>query len=178
MRWLPPHQVELQLHGEEFGDLIKYSAYELLISERFVQSFQAEGLTGLEGFHPVEVRRMHRLRKGNRKPLTAPRYRVAATCFGPAAVDVVLNRMRISEPPTCAECRLTSVEAIHGILLEPGTWKGEDIFRPRGLPGDILVSDRFKRFIERHALTNIRLTPAEQYVWDPSQLGPAPLAQS
>ena len=175
LRWLPPHRVNLELHGEELGDLIKHSAYELLISERFAHSFQAEGLTGLEGFHPVEVLRVRHKRKIVRKSQTPPRSRVVSTCAGRAAVDPVLNRMRISEPPTCSECRLTSVEAVHGITLDPGTWVGEDLFRPRGLPGDILVSERFKHFVERHELTNIRLTPAEQYVWDPSQLGPGPL---
>jgi hypothetical protein len=178
MKWLPPYRVNLELHGEEFGDLIKHSAYALLISERFARFFRAEGLTGLEGFHPVEVLRVRPMRKGTRKSPPVPRYCVASTCFGRAAVDPVLNRMRISEPPPCSECRLTDVEAIHGIVLEPGTWQGEDIFRPRGLPGDLVVSDRFKHFIERHELTNIRLTSAEQYVWDPSHRGAAPLPTS
>jgi hypothetical protein len=37
-----------------------------------------------------------------------------------------------------------------------------DIFRPRGMQGDIVVSERFK-------------SSTEQFVWDPSHLGPAPL---
>jgi hypothetical protein len=172
LKWLPPYRVKLELHGEELGDFIKKSPYDLLISERFAEAFRAEGLTGLEGFHPVEVLRVRRMKKGSRKPLTVPRYSVVSTCFGPAAVDPVLNRMRISEPPTCPECRMTRVDAIHGFVLEPGTWGGEDIFRPRGLVGDLVVSERFKHFVERHELTNMVLTPTEQYVWDPSHLGP------
>jgi hypothetical protein len=174
LKWLPPYRVNLELHGDEFGDFIETSAYELLISERFAQAFRAEDLTGLEGFHPVEVLRVRRMRKRSRKPLIVPRYSVVSTCFGGAAVDPVLNGMRISEPPTCTECRLTGVDAIHGFVLEPGTWRGEDIFRPRGLVGDIIVSERFKDFVERYGLTNMRLTPSEQFVRDPSNLGPAP----
>ncbi|QRO02345.1 hypothetical protein JRI60_02200 [Archangium violaceum] len=58
-------------------------------------------------------------------------------------------------------------EAIHGFSLEPCSWQGEDIFRPRGLYGSLVVSERFERFVARHEFTNMRLTPTEQYVWDP-----------
>nr|AYM53524.1 hypothetical protein [Cystobacter fuscus] len=70
---------------------------------------------------------------------------------------------------------MSGIDTIHGFTLEPGTWRGEDIFRPRGLVGDLVVSERFKDFVERHGLTNMRLTPTEQFVRDPSHLGPAPL---
>ncbi len=70
------------------------------------------------------------------------------------------------------------VNAINGFVLEPGTWGGEDIFRPRDLPGDIVVSERFKDFVELHGWTNMVLTPTEQFVWDPSNLGPAPLPKA
>jgi hypothetical protein len=176
--WLPPYRAELELHGQELGDLLKVPGYELLISERFAEAFRAEGLTGLEGFHPVEVLRVRRRGKGSRKPLAVPRYQVVSPCYGRGAVDKVLNRVRTPEPPTCPECRATGVDAIHGFVLEPGTWAGEDIFRPRGMQGDIVVSERFKDFAERHQLTNVVLTPTERYVWDPGNLGPAPLPTS
>ncbi|ATB42024.1 hypothetical protein CYFUS_007500 [Cystobacter fuscus] len=175
LKWLPPYRVNLELHGDALGDFIKNSAYDLLISERFAEAFRTEELIGLEGFHPVEVLRVRRMRKGPRKPVTVPRYFVVSTCFGPAAVDLVFSRMRISEPPSCPECRMSGIDTIHGFTLEPGTWRGEDIFRPRGLVGDLVVSERFKDFVERHGLTNMRLTPTEQFVRDPSHLGPAPL---
>ena len=173
--WLPPYRVELELHGQEFGDFIDDAGYEFLISERFAEAFRAEGLTGLEGFHPVEVLRVRRRGKKALKPITVPRYQVVWPCYGRGAVDKVLNRVRTSEPPTCPECRSSGIDAIHGFVLEPGTWGGEDIFRPRGMQGDIVVSERFKEFVERHGLTNMVLTPTEQYVWDPGNLGPAPL---
>ncbi|OJH38658.1 hypothetical protein BON30_20715 [Cystobacter ferrugineus] len=175
LTWLPPYRVKLELHGEELGDFIDGVGYELLVSERFVEAFRAEGLTGLEGFQPVEVVRVRRMTKRSRKPLTVPRYFVVWPCFGRAAVDLVLNRVRVSSPPTCTECRATGIDATHGFVLEPGTWAGEDIFRPRGMQGKVVVSERFKDFVERHGLTNMVLTPTEQYVRDPSHLGPAPL---
>jgi hypothetical protein len=175
LRWLPPYRVELKLYGEELGDFIKNSAYGLLISERVAEAFRAEGLTGLEGFHPVEVLRVRSKKKRAGKALTVPRYCVVFPCYGRAVVDPVLNRVRIRKTPTCTECRSAGVDAINGFVLEPGTWGGEDIFRPRGLPGDIVVSERFKDFVERHGWTNMVLTPTEQFVWDPGKLGPAPL---
>jgi hypothetical protein len=175
LTWLPPYRVELELHGEELGDFIDAPGYEWLISERVAEAFRAEGLTGLEGFHPVEVLRVKCLRKRPRKPLTVPRYYVVWPCFSRAAVDLVLNRVRTVEPLTCMECRVAGINAINGFVLEPGTWGGEDIFRPRGIQGKIVVSERFKEFVERHGFTNVVLTPTEQYVWDPSKLGPAPL---
>ena len=175
LKWLPPYRVELELYGQELGDYMRGPGYELLISERFAEAFRAEGLTGLEGFHPVEVVRVRRRGKKALKPLTVPRYFVVWPCFGRGAVDVVLNRVRVSKPPTCTECRSTGVDAINGFVLEPGTWSEEDIFRPRGMQGDIVVSERFKSLVERHGLTNMVLTPSEQFVWDPGKRGPAPL---
>ncbi len=71
--WLPPYRAELVLHGEELGDFIDAGGYDLLVSERFAQAFQEEGLTGLEGFHPVELVRVRRKRRGP-KPALIPRY--------------------------------------------------------------------------------------------------------
>ncbi|XXF78981.1 hypothetical protein P2318_04300 [Myxococcaceae bacterium GXIMD 01537] len=147
------------------------------MSERFAEAFRAEGLTGLEGFHSVEVVKVSSRTKKASKSLTVPRYRVASTAYGPAAVDLVLNRVRTVRPVTCMECRAAGINAINGFVVEPGTWGGEDLFRPRGMPGQIVASERFKSFVERHGLTNVVLTPTEQYVWDPGHLGPAPCPQ-
>jgi hypothetical protein len=64
------------------------------------------------------------------------------------------------------------VDTIHGFTLESGTWQGEDVFRPRGLQGDIVVSERFAEFVKRHGFTNMKLTRTEEYVWDPGGKGP------
>ncbi|MET0401749.1 MAG: hypothetical protein ABW123_05065 [Cystobacter sp.] len=112
---------------------------------------------------------------GSVLPIFEVGYYSASTVLSGAAVDPLLNRVRITKPPSCPECRATGIKAIHGFVLEPGTWGGEDIFRPRGLVGEVIVSARFKDFVERHGLTNMVLTPTEQYVWDPAGLGPAPI---
>lgn len=172
MQWLPPYRADLVLHGEELGDFIKVSGDDLLFSERFVQAFREEGLTGLEGFHPLEVVRVRRKRRGP-KPSHVPQYLVVTACYGGAAVDLARSRIRYAdEPPTCKQCREATKNAIHGFTLEAGTWRGEDIFRPWGLLGRLVVSERFARFVERHGFTNMTLVPTEELVWDPLELGP------
>jgi len=174
--WLAPHRATLELYGVEPGDFAEGPGYEVLISERVADAFRAEGLTGFEGFHPVEVvKTRHMKGKRAKSPIKGLRYRVVSPCFGRAMVDVVLNRMRFKAAPTCQECRYAGVDAVHGFVLEAGSWRGEDVFRPRGLRGKIVVSERFKELVERHGFTNMVLTPTEEYVWDPSNLGPAPL---
>jgi hypothetical protein len=171
MTWLPPYRVELELHGRNLGDFVEGPGYDVLISERFAEAFRAEGLTGLLGFHPVEVVRVRKVRKGP-KPAQVPPYFAVTACYGRGTVDEARSRLRRNKPITCPECRSTGVDSIHGLVLEPGTWQGEDIFRPRGLRGILFVSERFAGFIQRHSLTNMKLTPSEQFVWDPLDLGP------
>ncbi|MCY1081168.1 imm11 family protein [Archangium lansingense] len=171
MRWLPPYRIELVLHGEELGDYLETQGDDLLVSERFAQAFREDGLTGLEGFHPVQVGRVRQKRRGP-KLTNIPQYLAVTACFGRAAVDVARSRIRYDKPPTCEECRAAGVDSIHGFTLEPGTWQGEDIFRPRGMQGRLVVSERFARFVERHGFTNMRLTPTEELVRDPLALGP------
>jgi hypothetical protein len=178
LTWLPPYRVELELHGEEPGDYARGAGYERLISERFAEAFRAEGLTGLEGFHPAEIVKVNSMGKRTRRPVSLPGYYVVSPCFGRAAVDLVLNRVRFSKPPTCDECRSTGIDSTHGFVLEPGTWGGEDVFRPRAMQGKIVVSERFKDLVERYELTNMVLTPTERFVRDPSNLGPAPLPKA
>ncbi len=163
---LPPYRVELVLYGRDFGDFVTCSGYDLLVSERFAEAFRAEGLTGLEGFHPAEVVKVRKKRRGP-KPSVVPRYLAVTACFAHAAVDLEHSRLRYSDPITCSECLIGGLDAIHGFTLQPGTWRGEDIFRARGLPGRLIVSERFARFVAHHGFTNIQLVPTEDFVKDP-----------
>jgi len=122
--WLRPHRVALEVYGSEPGDFVEGAGYEVLISERFAEAFLAEGLTGFEGFHPVEVVKTRHV-KGKRvkKPLESLRYRVVSPGFGRVMVDVVRNRMRFKWEPTCRECQYTEVDGIYGFVLRAGNWR-------------------------------------------------------
>lgn len=173
LTWLPPFRANLELYGQAPGDFVTGPGNSFLISERMAAAFKAEGLMGLSGFHPAEVVRVRRTRK-RAEPEAVPHYLVVdVSFFGKSAVDVARSRLRYGVPVTCPECRAEGVDTIHGFVLEPGTWQGEDVFRARGLPGTIIVSERFAEFVKRHELTNMKLTPTEEYVWDPLRRGPA-----
>ncbi len=164
--WQPPYRVELELYGKDFGDLVKSAGGDLLVTERFAEDFKAEGLTGLSGFHPVEVLRVRRRGRGP-KPGPPPRYLLVTPAYGQPALDMERSRLRTSKPIACSWCRYTGIDAIDGLVLEEGTWRGEDVFRPRGLWGTVIVSERFMRFAERHAMSHFALVPIEKYVVDP-----------
>lgn len=170
--WLPPYRAELELHGEAPGDFVEGPGYEILVSQRMAEAFREKGLAGLLGFNPVEITRVRTKRKQASKAVV-PSYFAVTPCFGRGALDEVRSRLRRSEPVKCPECRDPGIDAIHGFTLEPGTWQGEDVFRPRGLQGCILVSERFAEFVKKYELTNMKLIPTEDYVWDPLRKGPA-----
>jgi hypothetical protein len=170
--WLPPYRVRVELYGKDLGDFVDgVGGNSFLLSERMAGAFRAEGLTGLLGFDPVEVLGVRRKRRGP-KPGAVPRYCVVTPGRSRAAVDVARSRIRYDKPVTCPECRSEGLESAHGLALEPGTWQGEDVFRARGLPGMVIVSERFTQFVQRHGFTNMKLIPAEEYIWDPNHKGP------
>jgi len=169
LSWEPPYQGELELYGKDFGDLMQEPSGGLLVTEHFAEAFKADGLTGLSGFQPVEILRVRRKRRGP-KPGPTPRYRYVLPAYGQPALDMDRSRILIRQPMRCTWCRVIGPDAIDGLALEEGTWSGEDIFRPRGLWAVIIVSERFMRFAEKHALSHITWIPLDKYVWDPLHL--------
>ncbi|HLL53325.1 MAG TPA: hypothetical protein VK447_07260 [Myxococcaceae bacterium] len=167
LTWEPPYRAELELYGKAYGDLVDGPGSGLLVTERFANDFRAEGLTGLSGFHPVEVVRVRRKRPGPKAGLP-PRYLYVTVGHGQPAADMERSRIKGSRPMGCTWCRYVGTDAIDGIVLEAGTWHGEDVFEPRGLWGTTVVSERFMRFAERHAMSHMSFVPIEKYVYDPS----------
>ncbi len=168
--WLPPFQVELEPYGTDWGDVATGPGGDLLVSRRFRDAYHDEGLVGLRGFDPMGVVRVLRKRRG--PSLAPPSYFLATPDFSEAAVDEARSRLDRPRPFTCDGCRLSGLDAIHGFCLEQPHQVKEDIFRPRALAGTLVASERFARFVARHALTNMRLTPTEQFVWDPLRREP------
>ena len=172
LSWEPPYQGDVELYGTDFGDLMNGPS-GLIVTERFAEDFKAEGLTGLSGFHPVEVKKVRRRGRGP-KPGPPPRYLYVTLAYGKPALDLERSRILTKKPATCTWCRYAGPDAIDGLFLEEGTWTGEDVFRPRGMWGIVLVSERFKRFAEQHAMSHMALIPIEKYVWDPLGRLPPP----
>lgn len=159
LAWLPPFLVVLKLYGKTFGDFVFMGATDdILVSEKFRDVYRTNGLTGLVGFDPVEVVRVKSRRKKLAKPPTY--FRVAAQ-YGNTALDLAASGIEWLTRPTCDLCRSATLVRWTGLIVEQSTWTGEDAFRPRGMPGATMVSERFKRACEANDITNAFFTPAE-----------------
>jgi len=164
LSWLPPYEGELECSGNHFGDVVEGAGDTLLVSERFRSLYHEFGLTGLEGFDPVTHIRL--ARRGNVKGKPPPYYRVTAA-RSRAAVDLQRSGIVWDRAPTCDECRTGVARRWEAIIIEPGTWSGEDIFYPRGLRVR-LVSDRFRELCESWHVCNAMCVSAEEYWHDAS----------
>jgi hypothetical protein len=159
LSWLPPFRVVLKLYGKEFGDFAFMGASnDFLVSQRFRDEYQRQSLTGLTGFDPVEVIRVKSRKKKRPEP---PPYLRVGVSYGQPALDMPASGFEWLEPPTCPVCRTGNIIRWKRLVLESGTWTGEDAFRPRGLSGTIMVTERFKHACEEHQIKNAIFTPAE-----------------
>lgn len=162
LTWLAPFRAELELYGKEFGDFaFGHGSDVFLASQKFRQLYYQYDLAGLLGFDPVEVIKVKY--KSNRKTDARPPmyFRVMVT-RGQTALDMTASGFEWIDPPTCPVCRSGNKKRWKRLILEPGTWTGEDVFRPRGLTGEIMVSQRFKDACQHHAIKNAVFTPAEE----------------
>lgn len=157
--WQPPFQVELEMIGREFSDIIFHMNNGLLLSERTVDLYRENGLTGLSEIHPVEI---VKVKSRWRKRPEPPRYFYAPIQRGPARMDVAASGIVWLAPPACQHCLAANIMRWQRVQLEPNTWGGEDIFAPIGLSGTTIISSRFKQICQQHGLKNVMTLPIEQ----------------
>ncbi len=83
-------------------------------------------------------------------------------------VDTPLSRIDWDDPGNvCPERGIDGIiKRARRVVVQPGTWSGEDGFIARGLPGTILAHERFKVFCGSEGFTNVNLIPAEDYSLD------------
>jgi hypothetical protein len=157
-RWEPPFRGEIETWGSRFGDLAFGPGDEFLVSERFAALWKRERLLGLHGFAPVEVVKVRY--RGKRIKEAPPHYLCVRAERSEVTADHVRSGIQWVSPPTCEVCRVGTMKGQERIVLE-GQPK-ENVLIARGLPGQVLVDERFKRFCEEHAITNCSLIPAEE----------------
>jgi len=163
--WLPPYKAELEVWGKEYGDIaFMPGGNELLVSARFADLYKAEGLTGLSGFHEVEIMKVIR-RGGSHLNAPPPRYYCVSIIRSRAAIDLTASEVIHAKPVTCNECRAGSIKRWSRIVIEENTWSGEDVFEARGLV-EIITSERFKEFFVRNRVNNGVLVNAAEYAHD------------
>jgi hypothetical protein len=161
---LPPVRVQLETWGTECGDIAFGPSDEILISTRVHECFRAAKLTGLIDIGPVEIIKVnsHQKLRGN-----VTSYRCCRISRSRATIDEVKSGLQIEEPWTCEECRIGGIiKRVARLVLEEGSWSGEDIFIGRGLPGIIMTSERFVAFCRHNDVLNAHLLHAEKFSFD------------
>lgn len=164
LHWLPPHRVEIELLGKDPGDFVYGGPIDVLVSERLRDLYQSAHLSGFEGFDPVQVVKIKRQRKliGGQ----IPNYYHVRVGRSSAKVNDKASGIRREEGKSCSECGGGGILSANRIVLEEGTWSGEDAFYARGLPGIILVTSRFAEVCSTYRLKGAVLTPALEYRYE------------
>jgi hypothetical protein len=160
--WLPPYRAELQAYGKALGDIAFGPGGDLLVSDRFRTAWEAANLRGLE-FAPLERLRVRPARLGKKTPT----YFYASPELHGTQVDVDRSLIERDQPITCNKCKSGGAQTVRGFVIDESSWTGEDMFRAWGLSGSIIVTDRVRQLRDDYGLTNINLTPVEEYFWDP-----------
>jgi hypothetical protein len=170
LRWLPPHQISLSsAKPEKWGDFVWGSYFSLVVSSRFKEIYEREGLSGIETISdPMEVVRLGRLKKGA-FPIQPPQLHLIHVPWGGANQDDSASGLVHEQPKAirCSYCRVgVSYRKQERIIIEESSWNGQDIFTPRNAPVSFVVSERFKQVVEAYKLTNLWLIPTEKYAYD------------
>ncbi len=158
---LSPVAVEIETWGTMYGDIAFGPSNEILMAERLCTFFFTKGFTGL-----VDIGRAEVVECRKHKQISAPQplYRCCRPITGKAAVDDAKSKLVRDKPSDCLECRLGGIiKSMDRLVLEAGTWSGEDIFFARGLPGTRIVSERVKILCENEGMSNCCFVPIAEF---------------
>jgi len=165
MLWLAPRKAQLETWADRYGDIAFGPTHELLVSDRFAQGYRKARLRGLGPLGPVEIARVVR-RAGAKPPATPPQYLYALPVLSAAKLDADASGMETENPYSCDACRSAVIVRYASVVLEHGSWGGEDIFFARGLPGVVLTSERFADWFHADGINSGMLVPALEYAED------------
>jgi hypothetical protein len=159
---IPPVKVELEGWGVSWGDIAFGPADQVLISDRLKNAFAEAGLRGFTRFDSVVVAKTKRRRPSIRG--SPPEYWLGTVARSRAILDDSASGLEREDGTVCPECGLAGVnKRFRRVVLRSDTWSGEDVFFARGLPGTILVSERFKSLCETAGLANCSLVDAAMF---------------
>jgi hypothetical protein len=161
--WLPPYRATVRAFGRALGDVAFASGSSLLVSDRFRRAWEEAGLRGISEFTPLERIRIRPPRLANSK---MSYFHIALKLWG-TQVDLDRSLIEYDRPVTCHKCKSGDADGVRGFSIDEASWTGEDIFYPWGLSGIRVVTDRVRQLRDDHGLTNVNLTPTEEYFWDP-----------
>lgn len=160
--WLPPQR--LNLSKRVYPDFLWGAGFEILLSDRTIELCRKIGIRGIVRVDPpAEIIRVGRKRIEDVKP-PPPEYHYIWYRYDGARLDDERSGA-VRPDTTCPYCR-PNITAIDRVVLVDGSWTALDIFEAYGLPGTILVTDRFRDMVTQNRLTGAGLLPAEEYSFD------------
>lgn len=163
-KWLPP--LKAKLSKPFYGDFVYGTFTTFLASENFKQKYENACLNGIITFEPVEITKV--VGKKTNSPIP-PQYYYVTVINSKTRIDEVKSSFIRDGEVECNTCRIGgTISSYKGIYIDQSTWDGEDIFYPIGLPGTLIVSQRFYEFVVNNNFLNIDLIPANEY--EPSWL--------
>lgn len=158
-KWLPPLKVKLS--KPSYGDFVFGTFSTFLASEHFKQKYQTTGLKGILNFEPVEITKVN-YKKPN--SLIPPQFYNVVVARSKTRVDEIKSKFVREGNVECDVCRSGVITSFEGVFLIKDIWDGKDIFFPTGLPGTLVVTQKFFDFVKNNKFTNIEFIPAEQYI--------------
>jgi hypothetical protein len=171
LKWLPPYRIKLSsANPNKWGDFLWGADFPLIVSARFKVIYENEDLSGIKEFSPsVEIVRVGNRKSGN-FPINPPVYHLIDVPWDGANQDDVASEVEgfgpITEYCSYHQRRGYLFKKQNKIVIEDGSWKGGDIFKPRGAPVQFMVSERFKQIADTYQLKNLLLIPADKYAYD------------
>lgn len=161
---VPPIRVDVEAWGLRWGDVAFGSGDQILISDRLKELIIDSKLSGFS--HLVRAS-ISQVRRHSKRVGAHPEYWLASVHRSSAVIDEVASGLVRDGERECDDCRSGGVvKRIDRVAIHAGTWPGEDVFYARGLPGTILVSERFKRLCDEEGLAICTLVPAEEFSFD------------
>ena len=131
---------------------------DIVVTDRVIQVLRKEGLTGFET-KPTTI--VSTLKAVDVQKLPKFWEFIVTGTGGHAHPD---SGIRLKwECKACATERYSAYE--HGIIVDETKWDGTDFFSVVEYPKYILITERAKKVIEDHNLTNVKFTPSHELIW-------------
>ncbi len=160
--WMPPFRATVRAYGKQLGD-VAFASSDILVSQKFRQTWTAAQLKGIDTFHPLDRLRVRPARLGRKTPTY---FYVNPQRFG-ARVDLSRSLIEYNNLSPCLYCLHGNLESARGFAIDEASWTGEDLFIAWGIPGSLIVTDRVRQLRDDYDLKNVTLTPVEKFFWDP-----------
>lgn len=169
MPLVPPIRINLVSWGESWSDIAFGPGDQILISARLKGAFAQAGLSGVERYDPAAIEKV--TRKHRSFDQCPPKYFLATISRSRAMIDDLASGLEREDDSACPECGLDGIiKRLRRVELKSEYRVEEDIFFARGLPGRILVSQRFMTMCEKLGLAKCFFIETDNFSFDYYQL--------